>query len=53
MIKADKPLPASTAFQVAIAQQVFIVGQGGGISLGLMFGLTGVGSGLGLMAARN
>ena len=53
--KASLAIFLATAFQViqvAIAQQVFIVGQGGGISMGLMFGLTGVGSGLGPIAAR-
>ena len=53
--KASMALFLATAFQViqvAIAQQVFIVGQGGGISMGLMFGLTGVGSGLGPILAR-
>ena len=53
--KAIMALFFATAFQViqvAIAQQVFTVGEGGGISLGLMFGLTGVGSGLGPIAAR-
>ena len=45
----------ATAFQViqvTIAQQVFPVGEGGGIGMGLMFGLTGVGSGLGPIVAR-
>ena len=53
--KAVMALFFATAFQVlqvAIAQQVFSVGQGGGTSLGLMFGLTGVGSGLGPILAR-
>ena len=53
--KAILALFMATAFQViqvAIAQQVFTVGEGGGISLGLMFGLTGVGSGLGPILAR-
>ena len=53
--KASMALFLATAFQViqvAISQQVFIVGQGGGISMGLMFGLTGVGSGLGPILAR-
>ena len=53
--KAIMALFLSTAFlviQVAIAQQVFSVGEGGGISLGLMFGITGVGSGLGPIVAR-
>ena len=45
----------ATAFQViqvTIALQVFSVGEGGGIGMGLMFGLTGVGSGLGPIVAR-
>jgi len=53
--KAIMALFLSTAFlviQIAIAQQVFSVGEGGGISLGLMFGITGVGSGLGPIVAR-
>ena len=53
--KASLALFLATAFQViqvAIAQQVFSVGEGGGISMGLMFGLTGVGSGLGPIVAR-
>ena len=53
--KAIMALFLASAFQViqvAIAQQVFTVGEGGGISLGLMYALTGVGSGLGPIAAR-
>ena len=53
--KASLALFLATAFQViqvAIAQQIFSVGEGGGISMGLMFGLTGVGSGLGPIVAR-
>ena len=53
--KATLALFLATAFQViqvAIAQQVFSVGEGGGISMGLMFALTGVGSGLGPIVAR-
>ena len=53
--KATLALFLATAFQViqvTIAQQVFTVGEGGGISMGLMFGLTGVGSGLGPIVAR-
>ncbi len=38
--------------QVAIAQRVFVVGEGGGIGMGLMFGLAGVGSGIGPLLAR-
>ena len=53
--KATLALFLATAFQViqvAIAQQVFSIGEGGGIGMGLMFGLTGVGSGLGPILAR-
>ena len=53
--KATLALFLATAFQViqvTIAQQIFTVGEGGGISMGLMFGLTGVGSGLGPIVAR-
>ena len=38
--------------QVRIAQQYFTIGEGGGISLGLMYAISGVGSGLGPIAAR-
>ena len=38
--------------QVAIAEQVFTIGEGGGISLGLMFAMAGVGSGIGPIVAR-
>jgi MFS family permease len=38
--------------QVAIAEEVFPIGEGGGISLGLMFAMAGVGSGIGPIAAR-
>ncbi|MCL4832868.1 MAG: MFS transporter [Caldilineaceae bacterium] len=38
--------------QVAIAQDVFVIGEGGGVSLGLMFALAGVGTGLGPILAR-
>ena len=53
--KAILSLFLSAGFQVvlvAIAQQVFIVGEGGGIGMGLMFGLAGVGSGIGPILAR-
>lgn len=42
----------SQVVMVAISQQVFTVGEGGGISMGLMFGLVGVGTGLGPILAR-
>lgn len=38
--------------QVAISEQVFVIGEGGGIGLGIMFGITGVGTGLGPIIAR-
>ncbi|MEZ4617795.1 MAG: MFS transporter [Caldilineaceae bacterium] len=38
--------------QVAIAQQVFVYGKEGGLSLGAMFALAGVGTGIGPMIAR-
>lgn len=38
--------------QVTIAEQVFVIGEGGGISLGLMFGVAGVGTGIGPIIAR-
>ena len=38
--------------QVAISERVFVIGEGGGISLGIMFAITGVGTGLGPIIAR-
>jgi len=38
--------------QVAISERVFVLGEGGGISLGLMFGFSGVGTGIGPILAR-
>jgi MFS family permease len=38
--------------QVAISKNVFVMGQGGGISLGLMFGVAGIGTGIGPILAR-
>jgi MFS family permease len=38
--------------QVTLAEQVFVIGQGGGISLGLLYAVVGVGTGLGPIAAR-
>ena len=38
--------------QVEIAREVFVVGVGGGVSLGILFATTGVGSGIGPIAAR-
>jgi MFS family permease len=38
--------------QVVIAEDIFPIGEGGGISLGLMFGVAGVGTGIGPIVAR-
>jgi MFS family permease len=38
--------------QVAISEQIFVIGQGGGIGLGLMFGVVGIGTGIGPIVAR-
>jgi MFS family permease len=38
--------------QVTIAEKVFVIGKEGGISLGLMFALAGVGTGIGPILAR-
>ncbi|MFQ5611125.1 MAG: MFS transporter, partial [Anaerolineae bacterium] len=38
--------------QVAIAEEIFTIGEGGGISLGLMLGIGGVGTGIGPIMAR-
>ena len=38
--------------QVVASQQVFVIGEEGGIGLGLMFGLAGVGTGIGPIIAR-
>lgn len=38
--------------QVAIADDLFPIGQGGSISLGLMFGVAGIGTGVGPILAR-
>jgi MFS family permease len=53
--KAAGSLFISGAFQVVqvtLAEQVFVIGQGGGISLGLLYAVVGVGTGLGPIAAR-
>ncbi len=38
--------------QVTIAREVFVMGVGGGVSLGILFAATGVGSGIGPIVAR-
>ena len=44
---------AFEVLQVAIARDVFVIGDGGGISLGMMYAVIGVGSGLGPILARS
>ncbi|MGB3716881.1 MAG: MFS transporter [Candidatus Promineifilaceae bacterium] len=53
--KAAFGLVAAGAFQVvqvALAKQIFVIGEGGGISLGLMYAFMGIGTGLGPIVAR-
>ncbi len=53
--KAINSLWLTSGFQVlvvAISQRIFVVGEGGGIGMGLIFGVAGVGSGLGPILAR-
>ncbi len=53
--KAINSLILASGFQVlqvAIAQKIFIMGEGGSISLGLMFAFSGLGSGAGPLMAR-
>ncbi len=38
--------------QVAVAERIFVMGQGGGIGLGLMFAMVGLGTGLGPIVVR-
>jgi MFS family permease len=38
--------------QVTLAEQVFVIGEGGGTSLGLMYAVAGVGTGIGPILAR-
>ena len=53
--KAAFALVATGAFQVVqvgIAEEVFVIGEGGGISLGLLYAAAGIGTGLGPIIAR-
>ena len=53
--KAANALFANGAFQViqvALAEQVFVIGDGGGTSLGIFYAVTGVGTGIGPIVAR-
>ena len=55
MQKAINSLCLTAGFQVvmvAVSQRVFIIGEGGGIGMGLFFGLAGVGTGIGPILAR-
>jgi MFS family permease len=54
--KAALALLAGSTYEivmVAISENVFIIGVGGGVGLGLMFGMNGVGSAIGPIAARS
>ena len=53
--KAASALMMGSGSQVAmvtIAKDIFVIGEGGGISLGLMLGMGGVGTGVGPIVAR-
>jgi len=53
--KAAFALVAAGAFQVvqvAMTKEVFVIGEGGGTSLGLMYAFMGIGTGLGPIIAR-
>lgn len=53
--KAAIALTVASGFQVvqvAIAERVFVYGEGGGISLGLLYGINGVGTGIGPILLR-
>ena len=55
LLKGVNAILISTGFQViqvAITEQVFVIGEGGGIGLGLLFAIAGAGTGLGPLAAR-
>lgn len=54
--KSAVALIVSSGFQViqvAITKDIFVIGEGGGISLGLMYGFVGIGTGIGPIAARH
>ncbi len=55
LLKAGIALSISGAFQVAqvaLVEQVYVIGEGGGISLGILYAVVGVGTGLGPILAR-
>jgi MFS family permease len=43
---------ALQVIQVTLAERVFVIGKGGGISLGIMFAVVGIGTGIGPIVAR-
>ena len=54
-IKSGSSLTVSGAFQVIqviIAEQYFVIGEGGGISLGIIYMMVGIGTGFGPILAR-
>ena len=54
--KAASALVMGSGSQVAmvvIAKDIFVIGEGGGISLGLMLGMGGIGTGIGPIIARH
>ena len=53
--KASLALTINGGFQVVqviLAEQVFVIGEGGGYSLGIMYAVAGIGTGLGPIIAR-
>ena len=55
LLKAALGLSIGGAFsviQVVLAERIFVIGQGGGTSLGLIYAASGVGTGLGPILAR-
>jgi MFS family permease len=55
LVKAAASFTVSGAFmviQVVVAEELFAIGEGGGISLGLMYAAVGVGTGLGPLLFR-
>lgn len=55
LVKAAMALAMSGAFQVIqvrLAEQVYVIGEGGSTSLGIMYAVVGIGTGLGPIGAR-
>ena len=55
LLKGVNAILISTGFQIiqiTIAEQVFPIGEGSGISMGMLFGVAGIGTGLGPILAR-